>query len=251
MQSNKYLNDSNSFRPESHIFVSSLPLNYENKKCKISLIKLDIKAERVDIENLSNRQNNHNLLFMLSHICHLLREPLNNICGSLQIIQNIIKKDTHAHAIINSHLSISKNTSELMQLLLTNIEDYSQSHRNTFKLRPQFVNIRELINQCIALVEDNLANKKINLILDIMPNLPVHGFIDSNRFKEVLLILLLNAMKYTIIGNITLKIGEERETSYIYCSVSDTGIGIKEPDRSKLFMLFGKVYIYIYIYIGR
>ena len=72
---------------------------------------------------------------------------------------------------------------------------------------------------------------------------PEKVFCDEERVKQVVLNLLQNALKYTLRGNITVKLEyvSDEEEGKIRISVSDTGIGIKDIDKKKIFKLFGKL----------
>ena len=62
---------------------------------------------------------------------------------------------------------------------------------------------------------------------------------DQRRLKQILVNLLSNAVKFTEVGSVTLKVEQNAET--IEFSVIDTGIGISEADRKKLFQPFGQI----------
>ena len=83
---------------------------------------------------------------------------------------------------------------------------------------------------------------------------------DRKRIQQILLNLLTNAIKFTLKGKIKLSIWEDSPNSKLFFQVSDSGVGIKEKDLSKLFQAFGMIsdtkninkfgiYIYIYLYI--
>ena len=64
---------------------------------------------------------------------------------------------------------------------------------------------------------------------------------DEQRVKQVLINLVQNALKFTMNGSITVVVDFDYATNMLIVTVKDTGIGIKEEDRSKLFTLFGKL----------
>ena len=65
--------------------------------------------------------------------------------------------------------------------------------------------------------------------------------IDEQRLKQVLLNLLSNSLKFTFEGKIKVRVEYEFLTKLLKITVSDTGIGIKQEEREKLFTLFGKI----------
>ena len=64
---------------------------------------------------------------------------------------------------------------------------------------------------------------------------------DKRRFKQVMINLIKNALKFTTSGYIKIKIGYNYDINVIVVHIEDTGTGIAEKDLSKLFSLFGKL----------
>ena len=85
------------------------------------------------------------------------------------------------------------------------------------------------------------ANRKgLAINLEKCGNLPEQLFTDESRLQQVLLNLLLNAVKYTPSGNVIIKIAKGREDSrMLMFQVSDTGIGMSHEKKVQLFRLFG------------
>lgn len=71
--------------------------------------------------------------------------------------------------------------------------------------------------------------------------MPEHLIIDAARIKQVLMNLLSNSLKFTFEGWIKIEASYSSETSHLYFIVSDTGVGLLESEREKLFTLFGKL----------
>ena len=64
---------------------------------------------------------------------------------------------------------------------------------------------------------------------------------DRNRYKQILLNLLGNAIKFTESGSVTIHVEYDQITHLLWTCVLDTGVGIKEEDKGKLFAFFGKL----------
>lgn len=67
------------------------------------------------------------------------------------------------------------------------------------------------------------------------PTIPSSLILDSKRFKQILMNLLQNAVKFTYHGSIMVKIAFERQNKFLTVEVTDTGIGISEADQKNLF----------------
>ncbi len=83
--------------------------------------------------------------------------------------------------------------------------------------------------------------KRITFISELSPDFPDLLQVDSQRIQQVIVNLLQNALKFTVQGSITAKIDYKRRKQQLKVSISDTGPGIKQEDKAKLFRLFGKL----------
>ena len=79
----------------------------------------------------------------------------------------------------------------------------------------------------------------MNLIVNIDYRVPEKIITDEKRFKQILFNLLGNAIKFTYVGSIKIKINHDSEQ--LYTEVEDTGIGIKREEQDKLFQYFGRI----------
>ena len=101
-----------------------------------------------------------------------------------------------------------------------------------------------VLNDITNIINTRIGEKDIELILDILPDIPRKLIGDSNRLQQVIINLANNAVKFTQKGQVVLQVGYKR-VSYdeieLEISVTDTGIGIKKEDIEKLFKAFQQV----------
>jgi signal transduction histidine kinase len=169
----------------------------------------------------------------LANMSHELRTPLNAILGYTELIidgiygdapdkmRNVLERvqtnGKHLLGLINDVLDLSKI--EAGQLVLT-LNDYS---------------IKEMMQGVYVAVEPLAGNKKLGFKLEVPPDLPVaHG--DERRLSQVLLNLVGNAIKFTDTGAVTMRASAANGSYTI--AVNDTGPGIAEDDRAKIFEEF-------------
>ena len=169
----------------------------------------------------------------LANMSHELRTPLNAILGYTELIadgvygetpekvqttiQRIITNGKHLLGLINDVLDLSKI--EAGQLTLS-LADYS---------------MKDVVHAVYGAVEPLAAGKKLDFKVEIAPDLPTgHG--DERRLTQVLLNLVGNAIKFTDEGGVTIKAG--LKDGMFSVAVVDTGPGISEADKPKLFQEF-------------
>ena len=101
-------------------------------------------------------------------------------------------------------------------------------------------NVSKIVEECINLMKFNYKSKGIRLISEVSENIPIM-YSDEQRFKRIILNLLGNALKFTKIGYVKIKLKYLQDKQVIYCSIRDTGIGIPKEDLVKLFTRFEKL----------
>lgn len=127
---------------------------------------------------------------------------------------------------------------------INNILDSSKMKFMALKVSRQNVDLRELCSIVLKLFEFKVKHKKIKLICNIDEQIPKYIVSDKNRVRQILLNLVGNSIKFTNRGFVKVLINREgvagNQGKWIpKISVIDTGIGIKEKDKKKLFRPFG------------
>ena len=172
----------------------------------------------------------------LANMSHELRTPLNAVLGYAEllvdgiygelpekargVLERVQNNGQHLLALINDVLDLAKI--EAGQLNLT-IEDYS---------------LPEVVDSVVAATEPLAAAKRLKFIATVQRGLPMaHG--DARRVSQVLLNLVGNAIKFTDQGEI--EIGAAAEGGQFVLTVRDTGPGIADADRERIFGEFQQI----------
>jgi len=173
----------------------------------------------------------------LAMLVHELRAPLAVIKGAADLI---IKE---AHSLSKEQIEtllgqIKKSSSSLLQIV-NDILDVSKIESGKFSIKKVPGDINALLNEICDYYLSWANEKQIKINLELEPNIPQIKF-DSERVKQVLNNLLSNALKFTDeYGNITVKTHLNSKNVNIY--VADTGIGIPDDMKHKLFNKFVQV----------
>jgi signal transduction histidine kinase/ActR/RegA family two-component response regulator len=172
----------------------------------------------------------------LANMSHEIRTPLNGIVGFTDLL---LKTKFDDDQLV--YLKTVNESAQTLMEIINNILDFSKIESGKMELNSEEIDIIQLSNQIINLFKYEANHKKIELLLDIDPNVPKYIRGDSFRLKQILVNLLSNAMKFTFSGHIKLKVSqveEEVTISKIKFSVIDTGIGIKDHNKKKIFQSF-------------
>ena len=208
------------------LLLEVLELHFFVQDREISLINFADKAES------ANKAKD----MFLANMSHELRTPINAITGFSQIL--MMKKDT-PEKIKNYVSKINIAGNNLLDLVNT-ILDFAKLESGKMQFNPSLSNISNVLNEVRILIAPLAQKKEITLI---MPNIiSLNLYIDNILFKQVLINLLTNAVKFTQNGGeVTLFIRyNENKRSYNF-EVKDNGVGLDKEGVKKLFQAFSQV----------
>ena len=169
----------------------------------------------------------------LSHMSHEFRTPLNAILGFSQLLaMDIGDSKKEEHDSIQEILNAGRH----LLAIIDDILDTSKIESGKFDVVMEVINLDELLPQCITFVRQQADLRNITITNHISGN----GYrieTDKHRFKQVILNLLTNAIKYNSEqGEITLN--AEISNNKIRILISDTGTGLNEEEINKLYTPF-------------
>ena len=206
---------------------------YEQKKLlEISNHELKIAKEKAEKKDLLKS-------LFLATMSHEIRTPMNGIIGVAELMKQTPLNQDQMDLV--NIMSVSGNN---LLLIINDILDISKIEAGQIKLEQRNFNLHEIAEETVTLlgVKVKEQNNKLNLRID--ENVPKIIVGDSMRLKQILLNLANNAVKFTENGNVDISIsylGEKKDKHNIGFRVVDTGIGIPEEDKDKLFKLFSQV----------
>lgn len=168
----------------------------------------------------------------LAGVAHELRTPLTILKANLEgITDGIISPEQEQINSLTEEVDrLSKMVGELRDLSLLEagqmVPEYSE------------VDVNTMLSQVIQKIKPLAYEKNLELILDVDDNVP-HLWADNNMLKQMVYNLIINAIRYTTDGSITVKAGWHEKDVYI--DVIDTGIGIAPADSKHIFDYFYRV----------
>lgn len=172
----------------------------------------------------------------LANMSHEIRTPMNAITGFAELC---LREKNYQYA------ADIKAAAKNLIAIINDILDISKIESGKLELVTSVYSVEDMLNDVISLVYVQLDGKSgIEFKIDIDKRLPKKLFGDEVRIKQILINLLGNAVKFTKAGHIGLSVREisrNGDMSSIMIKVTDTGIGIKREDMSKLFSNFQQV----------
>lgn len=171
---------------------------------------------------------------ILANISHELRTPLNGILGFTQLLQ---KKSTLSQDDKKT-INIIRQCSDDLLTLITGILDISSFESNKIKLGVGEFDFQALLTHIIEIFKLLAEEKKLELIIenDVAYR---YFFGDEKRIRQIIMNLLENAVKYTEKGRVTFTCSYQN--GHLIISIMDTGSGIAEKDKERIFKPFEQI----------
>jgi signal transduction histidine kinase len=179
----------------------------------------------------------------VANVSHELRTPLTSIKGYVEALLDGAKDNPEE---ATRFLQIILNQSDRLNLILEDLLQLSQIESGLVRFRREPVHLGALVERTLPLIRPLVDKKRQTLTVAVPANLPpVSG--DEDRLVQVLTNLLDNAVKYTPEGGTISVVGRNAAgqpahgPALVELSVTDTGIGIPDADRPRVFERFYRV----------
>ena len=174
----------------------------------------------------------------LAKMSHELRTPLNGVIG---FTRQLSKTPLNKHQ--KDYLDTIEFSAKSLLTIISDILDFSKLEAGAMELEHIHFQLRDTINEALTLLAPNAHDKKIELSLYIAKDISDHVIGDPTRFKQILINLISNAIKFTENGSVTIDVTGRMLSDYkqtLLISVKDTGIGIDANKQDSLFLAFGQ-----------
>lgn len=169
----------------------------------------------------------------LANTSHELRTPMNGIMGMVNLLRATdLLPDQREYAD-----SISNCANDLLTII-NDLLDLSQIEAGRFSLSDEPFDLRDSVNSVLRLLSVRADAKNVGLRQELSARLPAYVYGDCVRFRQIVTNLVANAIKFTPAGVVQVSVAPSEDGSRLRCEVIDSGIGVAEAARGRIFEAF-------------
>ncbi|WP_028592345.1 ATP-binding protein [Paenibacillus massiliensis] len=199
-----------------------------NLQRKLTKSNSELKQARMEAERANQAKST-----FLAMVSHEIRTPMNGMLGLTEVLLA-----EELPAAQRESIQWIQESGKLLLDMVNNLLDLSKIEAGEMKLQATSINLQDMMKQVTALLEVQAAQKGNVISTELEQGVETRLIGDAARLTQVLLNLLGNANKFTVAGQLQIKIRlleNSDEQQRLRFEVSDTGIGISEADQSILF----------------
>lgn len=202
-----------------------------NQALRVIGMNIDITEQKENEIRL--KESLETLQKLFSIIAHDLRAPLSSFQMALELITSGAVTDG---VMRDQLLTDLESASRINLALLENLLQWSRSQTNTIRLKPETLNVIDLIDENIGLAAPSAAQKSIEIRK--RGSSSISAFCDRESVNLVIRNLISNAIKFTP-DNGSITLAAEEMNGMVHLSVEDTGVGMEPVVMDKLFQSSG------------
>lgn len=228
--------------PSGRIYAITIDAIPEDVGRGVVVHAVDVTTERqhkevVEVARQEAERSNRAKSDFLAMISHELRTPLNAIVG----LSDLLVSPDVPPEFLGFAERIQSNSSSLLHLL-NDLLDFSKIEAGLMDIRPVDTDLAALFREVVGSLQTRAESRGLAFSVEVADDFPPLVHVDPTRFRQVVLNLVSNAVKYTHQGSVVSQMKVTDDRRWIELAVQDTGLGIPKSEQELVFTRFYRAY---------
>ena len=187
----------------------------------------ELEEKRQELERTSELREQ-----FIANVSHELRTPMNAILGFNAMLLGRAQNNPQALKILNH----TRQSADHLMTVINDVLDYSQLQAGKIRVQYETFALNDTVNNAFSLFNPRVKSMHLQYRCEIGEGVPEWVNTDRHRLMQILVNLLGNAIKFTHQGHVILRVHPDAQG--VRFSVQDSGIGIAEHQKTRIFQRF-------------
>ena len=175
----------------------------------------------------------------LAIVSHDLKNFIVAIAIGARLMRGGLSKGAVEAGSVLENLTLIEQAAAGMDRMISDLLDVEQFSHDKLKLKPEQVDVRALLQECMGLFAPVVSSKSFAMTIHTAPE-PIFADLDHDRIHQVLSNLIGNSLKFTPNGG-TIELSAHKQETQVEISVTDNGPGIPEDKKEQIFERFSQL----------